>query len=824
MSGFVGRGPEFRRIHELLSRRAQLVTLVGPGGIGKTRLAEEALGRYQRETAVPVHWVRLALLDKRSSTRSVEEEVVRSVVESDFSDRSGWESLLSRLGRTDSAGRELQTILVLDNGEHVLDAVAEVCTRLLAALPGLTIVMTTRESLGWIDEYVVSVPPLSDAQAARLFRERAEFTGREVSDSPDEISMVRQICLRVDSYPLYIRLAAGRLLNSSLAMVLRDLSGGPSDRRMRWEGPRVGGDERHRRVIDVIGWSYDLCSAEERLLLDRMSVFAAGHDISAGDADPRVIRVGVDLDAVVKICADDAESGDPRDESRLREDDIESLLDRLVEQSLVIAHIGEKSVRYSLLESIRLFAAQRLEQRSDDGRSEVSRMEQRHLEYYRDMVLAAESVWFSAAEQAIQDWACASWDNIIAAIERSSGSAMKPVAGLEISCGLTALGVPFSMGAFREIRRWIERTLSAAEQAPRRLRLRALCQLAWLMTCQGIHQEARSVLGRAVALCLDAETVTRWRETPESDFGLPAIVEFVSGAELLLARADPRSIVVLARARERMTGLGSSGGAAIAELLEAEAAGYVGTADQALEVSYRHHDNAIAAGASGEIARALLTVAVAELKFGDPRTGLAAAQKAAAQQLAVGDKWTPAWALQIQIWARAHILADAIRDGGAAADIEAQAVDIARLIGGYERLRAMLFVDIDELGPMAIEQHGARDMAGHVLGDERFAVAESEGRQWSAESGAVHRLALGVPAPAERAPEIVPEVARQGDWSALTATERDIAALVVEGRTNRQIADRRGSAVKTVDAQVRMIFKKLRIHSRADIGQFLKGQ
>ncbi|MGW5750942.1 hypothetical protein ACWEVI_08715, partial [Nocardia rhamnosiphila] len=202
--GFVGRGPELDRISTLLLGSARLITLVGSGGIGKTRLATETVGRIRKAKRISVHNVRLARLSKGCGKAAVEEEVAAAVVGADFSDRSAWDAIVDTLTAPGPAGNPVPTVLVMDNCEHVLEEAGRFIVDLLEAVAGLTIVATSREAIGWVDEHVVVVPPLTRQQALALFRMRAELTGHSVGDREqlamarlwgllhDEVTVVRQ--------------------------------------------------------------------------------------------------------------------------------------------------------------------------------------------------------------------------------------------------------------------------------------------------------------------------------------------------------------------------------------------------------------------------------------------------------------------------------------------------------------------------------------------------------------------------------------------------------------------------------------------------------
>src|SRR5690606_22417182 len=147
------------------------------------------------------------------------------------------------------------------------------------------------------------------------------------------------ICRHVHNHPLSIQLAAARLRRQPLSMILRDLTGEASDRRLGWSpGPRVGAGGRHQGIRDVIAWSYDLCHDKERLLFERLSVFAAGYDPDPGDAGER--DIGAELEAIEAVCSDD----DPAGPDGIARAEVEGLLERLVDQSLVSVHLTADAV------------------------------------------------------------------------------------------------------------------------------------------------------------------------------------------------------------------------------------------------------------------------------------------------------------------------------------------------------------------------------------------------------------------------------------------------------------------------------------------------
>ncbi|MGW4718969.1 helix-turn-helix transcriptional regulator [Nocardia sp. NPDC004260] len=821
---FIGRDPELEKIATLLLSSARVIVLIGPGGIGKTRLATEAVRRFNTVAHRRIFWVRLARLTKGADATAVEEEIMRSVVDADSSEQSAWDSLVDTLTSTDAVGRNLQTVLVMDNCEHVLTAAGQLIAELTEAVPGLTILATSRRPIGWVDERVILVPSLSQQQALTLFRSRAELTDNPVT-TPDQIKLANLVCRHVENNPLYIRLAAARLLRQPLGAIVRDLSGEATDKRMRWSrGPRVGVEPRHQSVRDVIAWSYDLCLDKERLLLDRMSVFAAGYDTNPEDDTGSAPDVGAGLEAIAAVCADDAawpQNSEPLSGGdavvRLECEEIEGLLDGLVDQSLVTAHIMPTTVRYSLLESIRVFAAQRLKERSTSEVDEPARLERRHRRYYRDKVVKAQIKWFSPGEE---NWGVrTAWDNIVTAIETSLTSG-EPELGLEISAGLVAL--PIIKGSPREVRRWTERTLQATRgrtAQPTELQTAAMTMLGWLSVLQGRSDEADRILEECVVGCIgDTEAGGNWRQNPENDLGLPASVEFLWGTVLMLARRDPRAIAVLGRARQKFGTFDDWGGEGRSEFYQAVAASSLGTAQQALEITRRHLEHATRSGAGWAKAWAELAWAITLTKHGDPAEASAVGRSALEYHVAARDQWGVSFALYIRHWTLARIVSNMIDAGNAdRAEISALATETAQLIGGAATMRAGPGINFGDLALLAHETNKAIEVVRRVLGDEAFAAAYRQGSSLRPELGEVQRLALGTLSIDEMPIDHPARKNNLSHWGELSSAEREVATLAAAGWTNSAIAARRGNSLRTIDAQMGAIFHKLLITSRQDI-------
>jgi predicted ATPase/DNA-binding CsgD family transcriptional regulator len=834
--GFVGRERELDRISALVMGPARLVTVIGYGGIGKTTLAEEAARRLHRARHTPVFVVRLAGLPRGADVAAVREAVTAAVLLEGFVGVSAWDGAVQTLSVSDGAGRLVNTLLVVDNCEHVLAGVGAVIADLLDAVPGLTVLATSREPVGYVDEQLVTVPPLSEAQALELFRQRAELAGHSITE-PAQVALAKQICGHLHGHPLCIRLAAARMFYEPLPMILEQLSGESGDMRMQWRhGPRVGSEGRHRAIGDVIAWSYELCTDKQRLLFDRLSAFAPGYDTNPEDPSMSPAGVGAELEAIEAVCADDVpipgcdaapdseRGGQSCPAVSLARSEIRELLERLVEQSLVSIHITADAVDYFLLESLRLFASERLAERSTGQIDESARLARRHCYYYRNKILRAQGQSCGATEQELLSWATRAWPNLRRAIDTSMCTIGQPVVGLQIAVNVLWLRCLLLIGSLPEIVGCIEQTLAAAQaQVPgaqlSELQLAAMAQLAWLALHQGRPQEAEELLERCVAAC-DVKVARggRWRDRPETDIGLPAVVDYAWGVELMMAHRDPRAIEVFARAHKKYRRIGSPGGEGRSELFEALAAGFLGSAEQAMDTAHRYAESATASSAGMTRARVQMTLAIALTRHGDAQEALRLGRAALAYQVTLGYQWGLIWAVHVCMWSLARLVTDQIAAANTSRPmLVKRATEIAYLAGGLKTQRAQLGVVIENLGPFADETNIAEKVAREVLGQQTYAEAEKRGSRLSAERFEVQRVALGelsigTPPPAAKS---------ASSWQTLSKAEQEVAMLAAAGWPNSAIGVRRGTATKTTDAQMSSIFQKLMITSRGDIVRFV---
>ncbi|MFU0439911.1 AfsR/SARP family transcriptional regulator [Streptomyces sp. BG2AG] len=366
LTPLVGRRQALDDLARLLSE-ARLVTLTGPGGVGKTRLAVAA-ATADREAARSGELADGAWFVEFSGLRTGTPADLAQVVAATLGIRDDAPRPLPGTGpatpslphRLAAALRDRRTLLVLDNCEHVVDAAAELTELLLRTAPGLRVLATGQEPLGLAGEAVFLVEPLQPADAVRLFMERAAAATPGFPRDPEEPDeperrAVDEICRRLDGIPLALELAATRVR----ALGVRELAARLHDRfRVLTFGQR-GAPARQQTLRAVIDWSWELLSAPERIVLRRLAAHTDGCDLAAAEA----------------VCAGDG----------VARDEVLDLVTRLVDRSLVVVADGPTGPRYRLLESVAAYATERLHEMED-----LTAVRDRHLLHYRALAEHAE--------------------------------------------------------------------------------------------------------------------------------------------------------------------------------------------------------------------------------------------------------------------------------------------------------------------------------------------------------------------------------------------------------------------------------------------------
>jgi predicted ATPase/DNA-binding CsgD family transcriptional regulator len=746
----VGRERERSAVLALLSRSdVPLVTLTGPGGVGKTRLALQIAADTAAQGERRVEFVALAALSDPELVLSAIAQALELVT---MSGRSPKAALIHRLGECD-------TLLVIDNFEHVVAAAPEIAD-LLVACPRLQVLVTSRESLRIAGEYEYPIGPLplpgastsldslAGNPSVQLFVERARAVQPEFTLDPETARTVADICTRLDGLPLAIVLAAARVKLLTPKSILTRLV----DRLALLD--RGGRDvpARLRSMRDAIGWSYDLLSDEERALFRRLSVFAGGCTVESAMA--------------VLTEFDPAE--------RPTEAELLDGIGSLVEKSLMTASdpgAGER--RFGMLETVRAYGLEQL-----DAHSESGQMKDALARWLIDVTAHAHEEQYGPLQ--------AKWTQFLDAEIENVRSALGRFIEQEDADGstrlITALIRYWDMHAmYAEGLAWCARGLAIDEAGfDPGLRSWLLTGSGWFLFLQGDSENARPLLVQAIAqgdasrygyAVAQARHVLGWLE--ERQGNLTAAIEQYEGA---LAYYDAAGL----------------------ENWQAYAWNSLGHAEflQGRRQEAQHHfelSDAAFARVGNTQGRAL-----ALLNLG--RSARFRGEVDEARRL-----------LRLALslcWAHRHIsmIAGCMR-GLALVDVEAgRWKDAASVLGTYERLQEVTGVPFHH---NSATYKRATTTLKSMLGSIEFERAWSRGRETSLDT-VVHDL-LRTPengsAPSDTALPAGPET--------LTPREVEVLRLIREGKSNREIGEALFISERTAQTHVQHILNKLGVNSRA---------
>ncbi|MBP7355167.1 MAG: tetratricopeptide repeat protein [Longilinea sp.] len=410
LTSFVGRVRELKELQNRLSEQ-RLVTLIGPGGTGKTRLAIQAATEMLDHYADGTWLVELAPVTEPA-------QVLRATAMT-FGLRESEDRPLLQVLNDYLHGKNL--LLILDNCEHVIDACASLAEALLEVNPQLHILASSREALGLTGENIFRVPSLeapdprhlppweqfSHCEAVRLFAERAAAAQPEFELTPDNGPAVAQICQRLDGIPLAIELAAARVKVLSVEQIAARLD----DRFRLLTGGSRTALPRQQTLRALIDWSYDLLNEAERVLFRRLAVFSGGWTLEAAET----------------ICSGSING------QELAELEVLDLLTGLVNKSMVLTELRGGETRYRMLETIRQYTRDRL---LESGESTACR--NRHLQYYLNIAEQLEPELWRDRQLAALKRLDRENDNLRAALEWCLAEESGPniSAGLRIACTL----------------------------------------------------------------------------------------------------------------------------------------------------------------------------------------------------------------------------------------------------------------------------------------------------------------------------------------------------------------------------------------------------
>jgi predicted ATPase/transcriptional regulator with XRE-family HTH domain len=469
----VGRESEVTLVRERLLRHdVRLLTLTGPGGVGKTRVALEVAAELTPAFVAGIQFVALAPVGEPTL-------VVPTVAQALGVKEAGARPLLDRLKAYLSA-RAL--LLVLDNFEHLASA-APLVTELLASAPRLKVLATSRVPLHLSGEYEIAVPPLPEQEAVRLFVIRSQAVRADFALASEDAPAATEICRRLDGLPLAIELAAARSRLFTPQSLLAQLGeAGVATRSTLWlltSGP-TDLLPRQQTLRNTIEWSYNLLGEEERWALTHLGVFAGGFTVEAASAvishEKRVLR--------------EEELMLTTHEANLTTLD---LLASLLDKSLLRRDVGPGGeLRFRMLETVRVYALERL---ATSGEVDNARL--RHAIFYLHEAEAAARQIHSDQQRVWVERLTADYHNMRAALEWSLAATPAEI-GLRLAWSLAAYW--FWRGHFSEGRMWLDRTLERRAGSSELAQARVLLAAGLLATHQMEQVRIVALLEEALAL------------------------------------------------------------------------------------------------------------------------------------------------------------------------------------------------------------------------------------------------------------------------------------------------------------------------------------
>jgi predicted ATPase/DNA-binding SARP family transcriptional activator/DNA-binding CsgD family transcriptional regulator len=798
-SSFVGRGQDLVEIKRTLAM-TRLLTLTGVGGSGKTRLALEVARDLVGAYPDGVWLVELAPL-------SEDQLVARTVAEVLAVPERPQEPLSNTLS---DVLRDREMLLVLDNCEHLVETTARLVDVLLDSCLCLRVLATSREALGVEGEIRWPVRPLSvpergrtpaseqleGYESIRLFVERARGHDPSFSLNPQKGKAVADICRTLEGIPLCVELAAARVGTLSLERISERLE---SSLELLTRGGRTAAP-RQRTLKGTLDWSHDLLNEPERNLFRRLSVFAGGWTLEAAE----VVRTG----------------------EGAAQEEVLDLLSGLVEKSLVVAEPpAEGEARYRLLEPIRQYAREKLE-----DRGEARTVRQMHASFF--LALAEEAnlklrgpqttVWLGRLEP--------EYDNLRAALSWSLEGGDLTL-GLRLSAALWMYWR--TRGYLSEASQWLEEALAKGAAVEPAARAGALRGMGYVLREQNDLQRSEACFKKGLALY---EELGDKERVADSLASLGWVAQYQGDA----ARATAFFERSLATAR------GSGNQAVIPSVLNgmafiAREGRDFGRAQElwgeALEVAREQGD-------LFEAATILKNMGYTELAWDNHERSTELIEEALVLGRKIGNRFMETDCLAIlgtaaalrgdpqhaksllqeslvfylELGLKANV-AESLERLAETAGALGEDVRAARLWGAAETMRETFGISWTLAERML---HEPRLRAARTqLGEAAWKAAFAEGEAMGLEEAVEYALSEERPTTAST---VAPEHASSDQRPALTRREREVANLVTQGLTNRQIAARLVISESTAETHLARIFKKVGLHSRTQLTVWVNGR
>jgi non-specific serine/threonine protein kinase len=757
----IGRDRDITGVRQrFIADAARLVTLTGPGGIGKTRLAIEVARQMADDFPDGVVFVDLAPVSRRDQVVPV---LARTLGLRDLGGRPVREGVYEWLGPR-------RVLLVLDNFDHLMTAGADLAD-LLTRCPDVCALVTSREALRLRWERLVFVPPLglpvgqgegsmediARSPAVMLFVERAHDRNPTFQLTAENASAVAEICARLDGLPLAIELAAAR----ARLLTPREIAGRLDQRLPFLNEGSPDWPHRQRTLRDAIGWSHDLLSIEEQVLFRRLAVFVGGFTISAAETI-----------AGPSVQTDDGIS----DEPALLEVSVLDLLRSLVDKSLLKADGDATETRFRWLETMREFGIERLQ-----GSGEASALRARHAAYCLALVRNIDA----DPNELVRSHRLEREHGNVRAALRWALEDGDVLVGLRLAATLRRFW--WRRGYLSEGRRWLadllargDRDSAVRETAEWATALGAAGFLAWAQTDYG------------AALSYHREAIARWVELGEPR-GLAAAEGFL-GSTLAFQGELPaaRRVLEQSLAGWRRLGHASGTGNALFQLgLIALYERRFADADDLLNEALSLHREARNVN---DAAYDITQLGMLAVQRGDIARARSLIAEAVNLLVDLDDHWVAVLLLE---------------DAGALAAAQGEAARALRLVGVASALR-------DRTGIPQPPAHRESIQPWIQAARSALSAAEAEAALRSGRAVARGRAISGEQLRALLADDGAPgSITRQ--HGALSRREREIATYVGQGRTNQEMAEQLIVSRRTVESHVSHILDKLGLTTRAQI-------
>ncbi len=760
LSSFIGRKKELAQVRQLLTQ-TRLLTLIGVGGCGKTRLARQVATELASAHSFDegVWLVELAALNEPAF---VPQAVAQTLGVRETFDQPVIASLTDYLA-------EKKLLLVLDNCEHLLLACAQLVENLLLALPQLQILATSREPLGLAGETTFFVPSLSlpegmhslllsdlvEYDAPTLFLDRAKLVLPTFTLTKQNMSAIFQVCRRLDGIPLAIELAAARVNVLTVEQIATRLD----DRfTLLTASNRTAVLPRHQTLRATIDWSYELLSEKDRVLFRRLAVFVGGFTLEAAEM----------------ICA----YGD------IEQNEILDGLARLVNKSLVVAEIlDQREARYHLLDTIRQYAFRLLGEFAEEHE-----LHHRHLHWYMLFAEETKSQWRGPKQKQLFDQLEIEHDNLRAALEWSKLGSGSAEVGLRLGAALWRFWEIHNH--LREGRQHLTNLLALPDaQAHTVARAKALYGAGYLAMMQGMEKNFTT----SEALMNESMTIARELDEPQ------LIANGIYGLGILARyRGDnARAIEHLAKSLTLFRQLDDHVGTYISLYNLAEAATTRGDYEEAQKLHEESLTLKRAQGDEWSIANSLMSLAILARLKGNGQRAINLIQEGLALFKKIGDRTNVAFCLL---------------EFSAIAAMQGQSQVAVRLYAVADLL-------LEDLGYP--RDHADRTESEHPLatarlrmGEVRFKAAWEMGRALTLDQAIeqVQGFEYSLKADTETSRE--PSVKDDALLVPLNERELEVLRLIADGLSNHEIAERLVIALSTVKWHINNLFGKLGVHSR----------